>query len=1061
MLQLVDVTKTYVTGQLKQTALKGINLAFRDSEFVSILGHSGSGKTTMLNIIGGLDQYTSGDLLINGVSTKKYSDKDWDSYRNNDIGFVFQSYNLITHQSVLANVELALTLSGVSKKQRKERAIAALEKVGLKDHIYKKPNQLSGGQMQRVAIARALVNNPSIILADEPTGALDSQTSVAIMDLLKQISEDKLVIMVTHNPSLAQEYSSRIIKLADGEITDDSNPYIIEQAVEVVEKKKKYTSMSFLTALSLSLNNFMTKKVRTFMTSFAGSIGIMGIALILSVSTGFQQYIDYIEKSTMTSYPLTIYSDTANGANAMLALMQQQNKHDESGNSVVEKQYISSLFSSVGKNDLKSFKQYIDANQDTVSQYCSSIVYKYSISPTIYATDITGSIVKLNPSSMSSLMEDNPMMSMMASSTGIYNEMIDDYDQIEENYDILAGRLPESYNEMIIVLNEPDSISDLLAYSLGLKDTSQLKKLMMMASNNETIEAEECTYTYQQLLDLQFKLIIPSDLYRYNSEYDVYEDISSDKQLLKQVYDNSEDLYIVGILCLKEDSEANILSSGVNYSKELTLHVIDKSKNSDIVLKQMANEKIDVFTNKPFTEDKINEINFDNMISIDTNMLNSAFSVNPYAINIDPEKLQLLLEKYSNLLSQNVETDTSKPLNQLKQLCYDLCYEEYVEYCNSVVNDKGNVEFSNESAGLFVEQFINSDYYLNQIADIAQQYQAETQLLTAFYDDFLANYLLSAVELLDVGENTSIDQALSYADSSVSFYLANALDEEKMQQLNALAAYLTATKAGSVIITNGESLTGQFVSDITGMFGNDIIAVDANKLASAFKFNMTQQDLAVLMETMMSSSETKTYQSNLLTLGYQDVDDPSYISFYFDGFDSKQQLKDFISAYNEAQTDESKIISYTDTTGLLMSSVETIINAVTYVLIAFVSISLVVSSIMIGVITLISVLERTKEIGILRAIGASKKDVGNVFNAETFIVGLLSGIIGIVGSEILLIPINKILYHLTSISTLKAVLPLNSSLILILISVVLTLLSGLIPARSASRKNPVEALRSE
>ena len=1063
VLQLVDVTKTYVTGQLKQTALKGINLAFRDSEFVSILGHSGSGKTTMLNIIGGLDQYSSGDLIINGVSTKKYSDKDWDSYRNNDIGFVFQSYNLIAHQSVLANVELALTLSGVNSKQRRQRAIAALEKVGLKDHIYKKPNQLSGGQMQRVAIARALVNNPSIILADEPTGALDSQTSISIMELLKDISQDKLVIMVTHNPQLAEEYSSRIIKLSDGQIIDDSSPFKIEQENlnHKDEKKKKYTSMSFLTALSLSLNNLMTKKMRTFMTSFAGSIGIMGIALIFSVSTGFQQYIDYIEKSTMTSYPLTIYSETANGANALMALMQQESKHDESGNSLVEKQYISSLFSSVGKNDLKSFKKYLNDNQEIIDQYCSNVVYKYSVMPTIYATDVTGSIVKLNPSSMMTMMEDNPMMTMMAANSGIYNEMLDDYSQIEENYDILAGRLPENYNEMIIVLSSPDSISDLLAYSLGLKDTSQLKKLMIMASNNEEIEQTDCSYTYQQLLDLKFKLILPSDLYRYNEKYDIYEDISSDKQLLKQVYDTSEDLSIVGILCLKQDSDSAILSTGVNYPKELTTHVIEESKSSEILLKQMANDKIDIFTNKPFAEDKTNTIDFDDMISIDTNMLNSAFSLNLNAVNLDLDKLELLIEKYGKLLSENVDTDNSKALSQLKQLCYDLCYQQYIDYCNSTVNQAGFVIFSNESALDFSQQYISSQYYLSKLDEIASSYYADSSMLKEFYDDFVANYLCSAVELLDVGENTTLQQALSYAESSVNFYLSNALDEENNQKLVMLSNYLTAAKASNVIVSNSDGLTSQFVSDVTKMFGKNMIAVDANKIASAFKFNMSQQDLAVLMETMMSSAETKTYQSNLLTLGYQDIDEPTSISFYFSGFESKAKLKDFISQYNDSRSDDTKIINYTDATGILMSSVETIINAVTYVLIAFVSISLVVSSIMIGVITLISVLERTKEIGILRAIGASKKDVANVFNAETFIVGLLSGIIGIVGSELLLIPINKILYHLTSLSSLKAVLPVNSSIVLIVISVALTLLSGLIPAGSASRKNPVEALRSE
>lgn len=1059
MLQLNKITKTYVTGDLKQDALKEVSVSFRDCEFVSILGHSGSGKTTLLNIIGGLDQYTDGDLIINGVSTKKYKDKDWDAYRNHDIGFVFQSYNLIPHQTVLANVELALTLSGVSSTEREEKAKDALRKVGLEEHIHKKPNQLSGGQMQRVAIARALVNDPHILLADEPTGALDSETSVQIMDLLQEISKDKLVIMVTHNPELAYKYSTRIIKLSDGRIIDDSKPF--NENDEIIEKpaKVKNASMSFFTALSLSLDNLLTKKVRTFMTSFAGSIGIMGIALILSVSTGFQKYIDYIEENTLTSYPLTIYSETTDAASAVLSMVSDNDKQESDGQVIKEKQYISKMFESIGKNDLKSFKAYLDDNQAEVNEICSSIMYKYNITPMIYGTDVTNNIVCLNPSSMYSMMGYSSQM--MMGNSGIFNEMIDDYDLLNESYDMLKGHWPQNYNELIIVLSEPNGISDLLAYSLGLKDTAKLRELMQNAlTGKKSEETEVLELTYDDLLNLEFKLVDPTDLYKYNSKYDIYEDMTDDKEYVKEVYDNSEKLKIVGIVCLKSSANSMALYPGVGYTADLTRHVMQIAQKSEIVKRQLDDKTIDVFSGQPFEQQNENEINFDDMITIDSNMLNSAFGLNTDLSSIDPQQISQLVEKYGKLLSEGVITDTSIARKDLDDLLLKLCLDSYNGYCQYRKDEQGKVIFDNESANEYVQLFIQSEEYIAELNSLNNKYNSTNEFIKNEYNKLINSFLITTVQTLNFSSPQDYEVTLSYGQSSAELFISTIMKDEN-DKFDEFAQYLTACKIGATVENNSKDLSKQFTNDIANIFGKDLITVDSSKLASAFKFNMTQQDLSRLMETMMTSTDKKTYQTNLSSLGYQDEDEPSYISFYFRDFNSKQKLKNFIDEYNQNQIDEEKQISYTDMTGILMSSVETIINAVTYVLIAFVSISLVVSTIMIGVITLISVMERTKEIGILRAIGASKRDVGNVFNAETFIIGLLSGIIGIVGSELLLIPINKLLYHLTGISELKAVLPKESCIILILISVILTLISGLIPAKNASKKNPVEALRTE
>ena len=959
-------------------------------------------------------------------------------------------------------MELALTLSGVNSAEREKRAVEALKKVGLQDHIYKKPNQLSGGQMQRVAIARALVNDPHILLADEPTGALDSETSVQIMNLLKQISRDKLVIMVTHNPELAYQYSTRIIKLSDGRITDDSQPYTETVVPEKSVEKVKRSSMSFLTALSLSLDNLLTKKLRTFMTSFAGSIGIMGIALILSVSTGFQNYIDRIEENTLTSYPLTIYSETADATSAVLSMVSDKQQEENKGDIVEEKQYISKMFESIGKNDLKTFKLYLQDHQQELNELCSSIVYKYSISPNIYGIDVTDKIVKLNPGSMYSMMGYSSSMVSSMGSSGTFNEMIDDYDLLDESYDILAGRWPQDYNEMIIVLSEPNGISDLLAYSLGLKDTAQLKEMMQKAALGEKVNnSQPLSLTYEDLLNLQFRLINPADLYRYNDTYAVYEDMSDDSAYLSEVYNRSEVLKIVGIVCLRDDNTSMALYPGVNYTKELTAHVMQIAKESEIVKKQLSDESIDVFSNQPFEQQQNNEINFNDMISVDSQMLNSAFSLNTDVSSIDPDVIAQLVEKYGKKLSEGVITDTSVARKDLNGLLLDLCIDSYKGYCDDRRDDQDKVLFDENSAQNYLTVYLESQRFKSKIEAVNNEYNSVQDIISDKYSELVCSFLLTTLQNLNFTESQDYDVALSYCQSSAELFVSATMsDQQQNQQFDQFAQYLTACKIGATVENNSKDLSKEFTKDVVNIFGKDLIRVDSAKLAAAFKFNMTQQDLSRLMETMMTSAETKTAKNNLLSLGYQDEDEPTYISFYFQDFSSKQKLKDFIENYNQNQSEEKKI-SYTDMTGILMSSVETIINAVTYVLIAFVSISLVVSTIMIGVITLISVMERTKEIGILRAIGASKRDVGNVFNAETFIIGLLSGVIGIVGSELLLIPINKLLYHLTDIRDLKAVLPKESCLILILISVILTLISGLIPASNASKKNPVEALRTE
>lgn len=895
MLELNDIKKDYVSGSTTVSALKGINLRFRDCEFVSILGQSGCGKTTMLNIIGGLDKYTSGDLKINGVSTKNYKDRDWDFYRNNSIGFVFQSYNLIPHQTVLSNVELALTLSGVSKAERKKRAIEALEKVGLGEQIHKKPNQMSGGQMQRVAIARALVNNPDILLADEPTGALDTETSIQIMELLKEISKDRLIIMVTHNPELAKDYSTRIVRLLDGVITDDSDPYLLEDMeadirakeaakVKISEKKikksgkKQKTSMSFFTALSLSFNNLMTKKTRTILTAFAGSIGIIGIAMILSISNGIQLYIDRVQRDTLSSYPITLQAEAIDISSMVSSMTGNSDSEEHEDKSKIYSNdimgdMINTMVKEVKSNNLSEFKKYTENGSSDIKSYVSDIQYSYDVPLNIYMKDTSNGVEQLNPGTMfdsiygegatsaSSSMSSGMGMGMFSNSS-VWNQLLGNQQVLDEQYDVLAGHWPENFNEVVLVADKNNEVDDYTLYSLGLKDPEEVRTLFKKMMVGESYETEkDISYTFDEILDTEFKLVMPTDMYKYNDVTGTWDDYSKDDKYMTNVVNNGTDIKVCGIIRPNDDAVSASLSSGIGYTAKLTEYIIEEVKNSEIAKAQLADTSVDVFTGVPFDNDRNTEITMDD--------------VNAYMATLSPEE------------------------------------------------------------------------------------SAQMQAMTSGMSD---------------------DQILQLFSASLKARTTDA-----------------------------------------------------------------------------------TLDSNKSKLGITDLDTPSQIDIYATDFDSKEKVQNIIKDYNKLQQDDGKeenVINYTDYVGIMMSSVSTIINAISYVLIAFVAISLIVSSIMIGIITYISVLERTKEIGVLRSIGASKKDVSRIFNAETLIEGFVSGALGIVVTLLLCIPANALIKHLTDISNV-AQLPIAGGVILIIISMFLTFIAGLIPAKLAAKKDPVVALRSE
>ena len=1084
MLELKDIKKTYITGDEKVEALKGISLKFRESEFVSILGQSGCGKTTLLNIIGGLDRYTSGDLIINGKSTKKFKNRDWDAYRNYKVGFVFQSYNLIGHQTILSNVELALTIGGISKKERKARAIKALEEVGLKDHIHKKPNQLSGGQMQRVAIARALVNNPDIILADEPTGALDTKTSIQVMDILKKISKDKLIIMVTHNPELAEKYSSRIIRILDGTITEDSNP--VNEPFEEKNDTEKIgrTSMKFWTAFRLSLNNLLTKKGRTVLVAFAGSIGIIGIALVQSVSNGFQSYVDHIQEDTLTSYPLTIMQETTDVASALLSMTTQENEGDNS-EEIKEEQYISKMLDSLSTNDLKSFKNHLEKNYSEVKDDLSSVKYSYSVEPFIYAKDATKKVAKLNPSSLfSSAMGSSSMMSSFSSS--VYSQMIDDQETLNNSYDVLAGHWPQKYDEMVIVLSERNTISDLLVYSLGFRDTDELNDIVkkVMSGEKVKIKNDAMTFTYEDLMNKELKLIMPADTYKYNKKYDVYEDMSEDEKYMKNLYEKAMNLKIVGVVTAKEGVTSMALNPGVAYTGDLVDYIIEESSKTDIVKKQQKNEKIDVLSGKKFDEKKSDlGLDFKDLMEIDTENLKNAFN-----IKIDENAMKKQTENYMKQINNAITTNTSPAKKAFSNSLNTLSEGMF----NSIKSD-----FTSDDVDKLVDNYLKSKEASKVLAELESKYvipkntfkTAYSGLLKGLLQVYVASYTAAnsaipqGMENMNMQDLQNMDPAMleqmqkamannSSTQSAQNVNTKTKIDKEIVKKV--LKEYTDSTAIQKTIDTMGTAMTeakmkktvltkvGELTANITKSFAN-AFNVDQNKIASSFKMKMTEEEITRVISAMLTDTETNA-KINLVKFGYQDKEEPTYISFYFRSFDGKEHFKDFIKSYNEkvkAEGDEDKEINYTDTTGILMGSVKTIVNAVTYVLIAFISISLVVSSIMIGIITYISVYERTKEIGILRAIGASKHNISSIFNAETFIIGLLSGLFGI-GFTYAVIPIiNKVLHHFTGNIPLNATFYFSNAIRLVILSVILTLIGGLIPARAASKKDPVIALRTE
>ena len=1254
MLQIKDIHKEYRTGNLVQRALDGVSLSLRDNEFVAILGPSGSGKTTLLNIIGGLDRYDSGDLIINGISTKKYKDRDWDSYRNHTIGFVFQSYNLIPHQTVLANVELALTISGVSKSERRRRAKEALEKVGLGAQIHKKPSQMSGGQMQRVAIARALVNDPEILLADEPTGALDSDTSVQVMDLLQEVAKERLVVMVTHNPELAQLYATRIVTVKDGRILSDTDPFVIdsESMAPPVHKNMGKSSMSFFTALSLSFQNLKTKKARTLLTSFAGSIGIIGIALILSISNGVDKYITNMEEETLSEYPLQIQSTGVDLTSMMMgAATAQSGKKD---GEVGVAQMVTNMFSKMNSNDLESLKVYLDSNESSISQYANSVEYTYSVSPQIFLEN-GKNIRQVNPDKSFSAMglgsgSSNSIMSSTMS-TDVFHEMPEDADLYKDQYDVKAGRWPENYKECVLVLTSQGDISDFLQYTLGLRDGKELDDMVQKFMAEEAVETpeNEGPYTYDEILGKKFKLVNSTDYYEYDEEYKVWKDKSDNSSYMKKLVKNGEDLTIVGIVQPVEGATASMLTAGICYTPELTKHVIEKAASSEIVKQQLADEKINVFTGEEFGKEDNENSKFDmeSLFSINADALQEAFQVDLSGFNmdlsslsglssglnvempdmpdmsalagninldessmpdlskliklddldldlshmIDPEEilknlpadqvpdmsqalksvkfdfteekvtalLKEVLTGYQESIKDKPEADMDKMQAALKQyltskemnerLCKDLQelvknnvnvdmssekliavavglmnqYQEYAKANGITQTDVASIlaflsqgeiqQQIKEEAENLVKNSVTVNITTKQIQDLLLQdvvaaypeYARNNSLpdpanLGTYFLEYmqtedgqnrLMNGLMTLVDTSEV--QTQFSQAMeTYMKSMMTSFtdaIAKGIESkftEIMEQVEkqltkgiqtAMEQMMGNISSGmqeamqSVMASVSSSITSAMSQAMSGLGGlgssmgnmEDALSIDPEAFAKAIQMNMNEDDLSELMMSLLSS-ENASYDGNLKKLGYADLNVPGGINIYPKDFESKSEIVGILDQYNadmEAAGEDEKVITYTDLVGTLMSSVTNIVNIICYVLVAFVAISLVVSSIMIGVITYISVLERKKEIGILRAIGASRHNVSQVFNAETFIIGFCAGAMGIGITLLLLIPANSIIRSLADGVNVKAALPPVAAVVLIGLSVVLTLLGGLIPSRKAAKSDPVTALRTD
>ena len=1040
MLQIKNVSKKYITGELEQIALNDVSLNLRDNEFVAILGPSGSGKTTLLNIIGGLDRYDSGDLVINGVTTKAYKDRDWDSYRNHTIGFVFQSYNLIPHQTILSNVELALTIGGISQEERRERVIKALTEVGLGDQVHKKPNQLSGGQMQRVAIARALVNDPDILLADEPTGALDTDTSIQVMNLLKEVAKDRLVVMVTHNPELAEQYATRIVNLRDGRIVSDSNPFEVASE-EATHKNMGKASMSFLTALALSFNNLRTKKARTILVSFAGSIGIIGIALILSLSNGVNKYIETIEEETLSEYPLQITSTSFDMASLMMSRSDAfDDGEDSEEGEVTELQIISDMFSSVKKNDLASLKKHLDSEESHILDYAKAVEYSYNVAPLIYREDGDG-VRRVNPDpTFESYGMGAESYSMMGMNMDVFTQLPEDESLYVSQYDIKAGRWPEKYNECVLVLSSSGHISDFTLYTLGLKDASELDEMMKAFSEGKTVDAHESksqVFDYDEFLEVEFRIVDPSGCYAYDSEYKVWTDKTEDAEFMKNLVAKSEPLKIVGVVSASEDAKAAMLNLGLGYLPELTDHVISMAENSDIVKRQLDNRETDVFSGKKFSElGEDSGFSLDSLFSIDENALGNIFSINTNALSFNPSLINI----------PNVDLTDLIDLGEIL----------------------GGLPEPTESDFNTILALINAAVDRDELNKVA------TELANGFRRYLLANGIRTEDEAMAaIGTYLSTQEARGIIERGFSSAIsAESVSGELSENVQSIISrYSDATsKAISDLINKAvqrymkeieKSLSGSMGRIMRSMAG--AFSFNQSAMERAFQVKMTEKELQELMSSLMTTGTT-TYEGNLKKLGYAEEDDPYAITIYPRDFESKGKIVEILDNYNKRMNEsgeEDKVVRYTDIVGALMSSVTDIINAISYVLIAFVAISLIVSSIMIGVITYISVLERKKEIGILRAIGASKRNISSVFNAETFIIGFLAGLFGVVISSLLLIPGNKLIHYLAGTNDINAILPWQAAIILIILSILLTLIGGIIPSRKASKSDPVTALRTE
>lgn len=1081
MLELKGICKRYVTQSFTQVALDNVSLAFRDNEFVAILGPSGSGKTTMLNVIGGLDHFDSGDLLIDGISTKDFRDRDWDAYRNNRIGFVFQSYNLIPHQTILENVELALTLTGVGHAERRQRAREALEAVGLGEHVNKRPSQLSGGQMQRVAIARALINDPEIVLADEPTGALDSTTSVQVMDLLKEVARDRLVIMVTHNPELAYRYATRIVNLADGKITDDSDPFDVTEATRREAKPTRKTSMSFVTALGLSARNLMTKKGRTAMTAFAGSIGIIGIAAILALSNGVNDYIKKVEEDTLSSYPLTISKQDYD----LSSMMGGQGAADDEGASgasdsehdSVEKSdkipvvtAVKDMFASVKSNDMTSFKAWLDAGGDGIDKEVNAIQYSYGVTPVVYrAGKGDEKPVRLVPNAMTEAMSGGASSAAMASmdsmGSSVFNEMIDDQSLLDSQYDVVAGHWPTSANEAVMVLSSRGTVGDYTLYSIGALDINELNDLVnsaMTADGGVETPETAADFTYEDALSTTFKVLSPADAYRKNEETGMWTDMSGDADFMAAKVADGIDVRIVGVVQPNETANASALTPGIAYTPALTRQLMDRAAGSKIVQEQLAHPETDVFTGKTFDElqgEAKQGVDLGSMFSVDEAALKSAFSFDTSALSgaagsmdlsgIDLSGLDIDLSgvgkdiDFSDIMAKAPAPDFSGVFDGLELT------PEQMQQVGTLANQ------------LFVG-FMQSD----QFKALTPEDLKDASKLAAAFSAYLENDATAQqclAQLKALGGDAlaeRLQQAMTdYVQKQLAPYLQQAMDQVMQSLSNQIAATVSSQlKAGAA------GLMDQMATQMSSSFANlaSAMHVDASAFARAIHFNMDAEDLSSLMMSYAKASKL-TYDNNLTTLGYADEADPISVKIFPRDFEAKERVLDHIDAYNKqvkAAGHDERAISYTDYMGIIMGSVTDIVNTISLVLIAFVSISLVVSSIMIGIITYISVLERKKEIGILRAIGASKRNVANVFNAETFIEGLIAGVFAIVVVVLVSFPVNAWALAAKQVPNLMS-LPIQDALVLIGISVLLTVVAGLLPARSASKKDPVEALRSE